>query len=80
MKTKGQVNKEFLQEIKPEAKERFIAEIANAYGVKPSVIFDEVTSDEAESILDYMREPRRSVAFVLMQVHGFCDNKGTLKQ
>jgi hypothetical protein len=44
--------------------------IAAHYGIDRAAAHAEVTHDEAESLLDYMTEPHRSAAYVVMQGHG----------
>jgi uncharacterized protein YaaQ len=60
----------FLAAIEPKAKEAIIDSIANHYGTDHAAIISELTdNDEAEHILEYMVEPHRSGASVLMQKH-----------
>lgn len=63
-------NEEFLSRIDSVSKALILRSIADHYGVEPEVIEEEVTSPEAESLLDYMVEPHRSAAYVLWQRHG----------
>ncbi|MNQ98251.1 hypothetical protein D3C85_1139340 [compost metagenome] len=63
-------NKEFLAAIKPEAKAEIINSIAEHYGRTPEVILEEVTGADAYHLLEYMVEPQRSKASLLMQLHG----------
>ena len=61
---------EFLEMIDAPAKELILTSIAEHYGISAQAAFEEVTADEAEHLLDYMVEPQRSAASVLMQAHG----------
>lgn len=62
--------KEFLSVIDPEIKAKILNSIAKHYNTTPEAILEEVTGDEAEHLLDYMVEPMRSTASVLMLAHG----------
>ena len=62
--------KEFLSVIKPEVKAKILNSIAKHYATTPEAIFEEVTDDEAEHLLDYILEPLRSEISVLMIAHG----------
>ena len=64
-------NAEFLASITQQAKTAIIDSIACHYGITSDEAMDEVTDDEAENLLEYMVEPQRSAASVLMQKHGF---------
>lgn len=64
------VNAEFLAVIDAQAKAVILGAIAQHYGITADEAFAEVTAGEAEHILDYMVEPQRSAALVLMQRHG----------
>lgn len=66
----NQINAAFLAAIDPAHKQRFLAAIARKYGIGEQQAFDEVTGVEAEHLLDYMVEPERSEASVLMQALG----------
>jgi hypothetical protein len=44
--------------------------IAAHYGCDRAAAHAEVTHDEAHNLLDYMTEPHRSAAYVVMQGHG----------
>lgn len=63
-------NAAFLAVIDAESKIEILACIAKHYGISIEEAFAEVTNDEAEHLLDYMVEPTRSAASVLMQRHG----------
>lgn len=60
----------FLELIDPRDKAAILDSIAEHYGVTPEKAFAEVTAPTAEHLLDYMVEPHRSAASVLMQIHG----------
>lgn len=63
-------NKQFLSAIESEAKGLILESIAAHYGITSQEAYDEVIGPEAEHLLDYMVEPQRSAASVLMQRHG----------
>lgn len=60
----------FLAVIEGEAKAEILSGIAKHYGISADAAYEAVTSDGAEHLLDYMVEPQRSAASVLMQAHG----------
>jgi len=62
-------NEQFLSVISSEAKELILGSIATHYGITPEAAYAEVTNVAAEDLLDYMVEPQRSAALVLMQMH-----------
>lgn len=62
-------NKLFLETIDAAAKTEIVESIAGHYGTDAESIIQELTDEEAEHILDYMVEPQRSAASVLMQKH-----------
>jgi len=64
------INAQFLAALNAQAKSDILDSIAKHYGITAGEAYAEVTGDEAEHILDYMREPQRSAALVLMQRHG----------
>lgn len=63
-------NARFLAAIEPQAKAEILGCIAGHYGISHEQAFEEVTGDHAEHLLDYMVEPQRSAASVLMQARG----------
>ena len=63
-------NKQFLDSLDSKSKSFILSSIANHYGVTEDEIYDEVTHEEAEHLLDYMVEPHRSATHVIMQRHG----------
>lgn len=66
-KTNGDINRLFLDTITPQAKEQILESIAKHYGVSTLDIYDELVDSEAHHLLEYMTEPQRSAAHVLMQ-------------
>lgn len=67
----GKKNSAFLAAIGIEAKSQILATIAERYRVTSAEIFEEVTDDEAEHLLDYMGGSERAAASVLMQKYGY---------
>ncbi len=65
------MNAKFLNSITPEARKLILDSIAAHYGTTPEAIFEEVCAPDAEHLLEYMVEPARSAASILMQKHGF---------
>jgi len=63
-------NQQFLSVIDGKAKALILESIAVHYGITSQEAYGEVTDSEAEHLLDYMVEPQRSAASVLMQRHG----------
>lgn len=63
-------NAQFLAVIDSEARAVILESIAQHYGISAQEAFDEVSDESAEHLLDYMVEPQRSAASVLMQAHG----------
>lgn len=66
----GSNNARFLSKIDSKSKSMILENIAKHYGISTQEAFSEVTDSEAEHLLDYMTEPARSAASVLMQKHG----------
>lgn len=69
--TPGAHNRQFLSHITQESKQLILDSIARHYGVTSDDIWEEVTGQEAYDLLEYMVEPHRGGAMVLMQRHGF---------
>ena len=67
--TNGTNNQRFLSVITAEAKAMILGAIAEHYGITSQEAYDEVIDSEAEHLLDYMVEPNRGAAMVLMQRH-----------
>lgn len=63
-------NAQFLSKIDSKAKALILDSIAVHYGITPEEAYAEVADENAEHLLDYMVEPHRSAASVLMQRHG----------
>lgn len=63
-------NEIFLQRIDPKSRASILEHIARHYGISAQDALEEVVNEDAEHILDYMREPDRQAASVLMQRHG----------
>lgn len=66
----GSNNARFLSKIDSKSKSMILENIAKHYGISTQEAFSEVTDSEAEHLLDYMTEPARSAASVLMQAKG----------
>lgn len=60
----------FLATNSSEARHLVLESIAKHYGISEQEVFEEVTSSEAEHLLDYLTEPARSATLALMQKHG----------
>lgn len=67
----GNNNANFLAAITDQAKLMILQAIAKHYGVSVAEIFEEVTAEDSEHLLDYMTGAERLAASVLMQKHGF---------
>ena len=65
----AQINRAFLATIDAMTKIEILESIAKHYGISQEAAFDEVVDDEAAPLLDYLMEPIRSAASVLMQRH-----------
>ncbi|MNJ72542.1 hypothetical protein D3C77_692020 [compost metagenome] len=61
--------KQFLSIIDAKAKALILGSIARHYGITAEQAYAEVTGDDAEHLLDYMVEPHRGAASVLMERH-----------
>lgn len=59
----------FLSVITAEAKDMILKSIAAHYGVTKDEIYAELTDPEAEHLLEYMVEPHRSAAHIVMKRH-----------
>ena len=69
--TNAAINTAFLAAIAPAAKKEILQHIASHYGVSAGDIYEELTGEDAENVLDYMTGSARSAAHVLYQRHGF---------
>ncbi len=63
-------NAQFLKVVDQATRIEILRSIAAHYGITPDEAYGEVTDAEAEHLLDYMVEPQRSAASILMQRHG----------
>ena len=63
-------NAQFLAVIDGGTKAEILESIAVHYGISSEKAFAEGTDDQAEHLLDYMVEPQRTAASVLMHRHG----------
>ncbi|NWD57233.1 hypothetical protein HX878_21115 [Pseudomonas veronii] len=63
-------NEKFLSVIDGDTKAAILESIAGHYGITAEQAFAEVADEQAEHLLDYMVEPMRTAASVLMQSHG----------
>lgn len=68
---KGELNKLFLSSLDEKSKGDILQPIAKHYGTNVEHIEAEVTDEDAEHLLEYMTEPERSMAFVVMNLQGF---------
>lgn len=64
-------NAKFLAAIDSESRAEILSNIAKTYGISVKAAHEVVTSETAEHLLDYMVEPQRAAASLLMQVHNF---------
>jgi hypothetical protein len=62
-------NAAFLRSIDRKTRDSILMNIALGYGISADAAMREVTHPEAESLLDYLTEPVRSAASVLMRRH-----------
>ncbi len=65
------INKRFLAATDSKTKNAIVQAIARHYGISADKVIEEITGDDAEHILDYMTEPERSAAHIVMKRHGF---------
>ena len=66
----------FLAKIDSKSKAMILENIAKNYGISAQAALAEVTDSESENLLDYMTEPARSAASVLMQKYGSFSRTG----
>lgn len=64
------ITKKFLAATDAKTKASILDNIASHYGITPAEAEEEVTDDEAESLLDYVTGPVRTATHVLMKRHG----------
>lgn len=68
--TNEQKNKRFLDTTDEQTREAVLTQIQLHYGISRAAVLDEVTTEGAEHLLDYLTGSVRSAAHVLMQKHG----------
>jgi len=66
----------FLAKIDSKSKAMILENIAKNYGISAQAALAEITDSESENLLDYMTEPARSAASVLMQKYGSFSRNG----
>jgi hypothetical protein len=64
------ITKKFFAATDAKTKAAVLENIASHYGITPAEAEEEVTDDEAESLLDYVTGPTRAATHVLMKRHG----------
>lgn len=64
------ITKKFFAATDAKTKAAVLDNIASHYGITPAEAEEEVTDDEAESLLDYVTGPVRAATHVLMKRHG----------
>ncbi len=72
--TNSQINRQFLTSTTPEMKGIILANIGNQYGASESEVFEDVTDEGAENIMDYVTGRERSAIWVVYQ--RFCLSAG----
>ena len=65
----AQVTKMFFAATDAKTKAEVLTHIANNYGITQAEALDEVTDEEAESLLDYLAGSIRTAVSVLMRRH-----------
>jgi len=63
------INTLFLNSIDKASRNEILQSMATHYGITQREAMSELVNEDAEHILDYLTEPVRSAAHVLMQVH-----------
>ena len=61
------MNKGFLDSTDSKVKDEILDNIAKDYGITKPEAYEEVTGDEAEHLLDYIKGSMRAATSVLMQ-------------
>ena len=69
--TNAQINKTFLEVTDGKTRFEILKAIAKHYGITADQAFKEVIDADAEHLLDYLTEPIRSSARIVMKRHGF---------
>jgi hypothetical protein len=65
--TNAQINRTFLSAVNSQSMASILNNIAQHYGITQQEALAEVTSDEAEHLLDYVTGPERQATLVLMR-------------
>ena len=73
--TNSSITANFLKSLDPKVKDEILTNIAKHYGISNQEAFEEVTDDDAESIMDYVTGSIRSTVSLL-----FNKFKGTMKE
>ncbi|GAB4486735.1 MAG: hypothetical protein OHK0019_00910 [Saprospiraceae bacterium] len=70
----SEINRAFLNGTTAEMKAIILQNIANHYGVSTKEIYEELTDEEAENIMDYITGKERAAIHVIYKK--FCYSKG----
>ena len=65
----AQINRRFLVATDAATKAEILSNIAKHYGITSAEAYAEVTSNEAEHLLDYVTGPQRAATSLLMKRH-----------
>lgn len=65
------INSRFLAATDTKTRSQILGAIAKHYGITADQAFNEVIDADAEHLLDYLTEPIRSAARIVMKRHGF---------
>ena len=68
--TNATINSRFLAPTDTKTRSQILGAIAKHYGITADQAFNEVINEDAEHLLDYLTEPVRSAARVVMARHG----------
>ena len=68
--TNATINSRFLAATDTKTRIQILGAIAKHYGITADQAFNEVIDEDAEHLLDYLTEPVRSAARVVMARHG----------
>ena len=68
--TNATINSRFLAATDTKTRGQILGAIAKHYGITADQAFNEVIDEDAEHLLDYLTEPVRSAARVVMARHG----------
>ena len=69
--TNATINSRFLAATDTKTRSQILGAIAKHYGIDTQAAYAEVIDEDAEHLLDYLTEPVRSAARVVMARHGF---------